>query len=60
MIDSPSYAGLPAALKSRVEELLGRVLDAGAREPEFAYLGSEERRRIRRILRGEVELDVAK
>jgi hypothetical protein len=54
MIDSPSYAGLPAALKSRVEKLLGRALDAGAREPEFGYLGPEERRRIRRIVRGDL------
>ena len=53
MIDTPSYAGLPTTLKSRVEHALVRALDEGAPEPEFAYLSPEERRRIRTILRGD-------
>jgi hypothetical protein len=54
MIDTPSYAGLPSTLKSRVEAVLAGALDDGAREPEFAYLSPEERRRIRTILRGDL------
>jgi hypothetical protein len=52
MIDTPSYAGLPATLKSRVVDVLARALDEGPPDPEFAYLSPEEKLRIRTILRG--------
>jgi hypothetical protein len=53
MIDSPSFAGLPAILKRRVERALARALDDERPELEFAYLPAEEKRAIRRIL-GEI------
>jgi hypothetical protein len=50
MIDSPSFVGLPAVLKTRVEHALARALDEDRPDHDFAYLPAEEKRAIRTIL----------
>jgi hypothetical protein len=51
MVYSPEFAGLPAALRLRVDQALDRALDPSAPSPEFAYLPAEEKAAIRTILR---------
>ncbi len=51
MIDSPSFSGLPAALKTRIERQLDSALDESHPAPEFAYLPTDEKQAIRTILR---------
>ena len=52
MIYSPVFLGMPLALKQRVYVELKRALDAAGLPGDFAYLGIEEGRSIRRILKG--------
>ena len=51
MIYSPSFLGMPAALKEAVFRQLGAALDEGHPMPEFAYLPDAEKRSIRTILK---------
>jgi hypothetical protein len=48
---SPIFSGLPAPLKQAIYRLLDAVLAADHPDSEFAYLGDEERKTIRLILR---------
>jgi len=48
---SPIFSGLPDPLKQAVYRLLDRVLAADPPDSDFAYLGEDERKVIRAILR---------
>jgi hypothetical protein len=52
MIYTPIFSGLPADMKQRVYANLKRALDSAGQAGDFAYLGAEESRTIRRILKG--------
>ncbi len=51
MIHSPVFGGMPAAMRERVYERLGRALSEQAGESAGAHLPGEEKRAIRGILR---------
>ena len=51
LIYAPSFAQLPAVLKQRVYQHLGRVLRGDEISPDFAYLPVAERQSIRTILK---------
>jgi hypothetical protein len=48
---SPIFGGLPEPLKLAIYRLVDHVLGADPPDPEFAYLGDDERKTIRTILR---------
>jgi hypothetical protein len=51
LIYSESFRSLPAALKNRVYARMSRALANNKREPDYAYIGEGERKRILAILR---------
>lgn len=52
MIYSAAFRGLPSAVKGRVFARLASALSEATPDAEFAYLLADEKRAIRRILRG--------
>lgn len=52
MVYSPLFLGLPPEARGRVLEVLGRALAEEAGDPAGEHLPVEEKRRVRRILRG--------
>lgn len=52
MIYSPVFVGLPGPMKERIYRRLDAALSVQRPDPEYAYLRDEEKRTLRRILRG--------
>jgi hypothetical protein len=55
MIYSPVFAGMPEEMKSRIYRRLQGALSDDGHGPEFAFLGTEERKTIRRILKATIQ-----
>lgn len=55
MIYSPAFTGLPAELKKHVFQVLDEALAESNSEADFSYLGQEEKRVIRAIIRETVQ-----